>query len=83
TPPMPHALLSVGVSHVSFSFRGNDPVREALHAVFLSYALRNGMDLGLVHAWPLALSAALPAELRDAVSAVLLTRRDDGTARFL
>jgi 5-methyltetrahydrofolate--homocysteine methyltransferase len=52
---LPHALISGGVSNVSFSFRGNDPVREAIHAVFLYYAIRNGMDMGIVNAGQLAI----------------------------
>ena len=80
---LPHALISGGVSNVSFSFRGNDPVREAIHAVFLYYAIRNGMDMGIVNAGQLAIYDDLPAELRDAVEDVILTRRDDGTERLL
>ncbi len=80
---LPHALISGGVSNVSFSFRGNDPVREAIHAVFLYYAIRNGMDMGIVNAGQLAIYDDLPAELRDAVEDVILNRRDDGTERLL
>ncbi len=80
---LPHALISGGVSNVSFSFRGNDPVREAIHAVFLYYAIRNGMDMGIVNAGQLAIYDDLPAELRDAVEDVVLNRRDDGTERLL
>ncbi|MCZ5653041.1 dihydropteroate synthase [Escherichia coli] len=79
---LPHALISGGVSNVSFSFRGNDPVREAIHAVFLYYAIRNGMDMGIVNAGQLAIYDDLPAELRDAVEDVILNRRDDGTGAF-
>ena len=80
---LPHALISGGVSNVSFSFRGNDPVREAIHAVFLYYAIRNGMDMGIVNAGQLAIYDDLPAELRDAVEDVILNRRDDATERML
>ncbi|WP_278495419.1 methionine synthase [Pantoea vagans] len=80
---LPHALISGGVSNVSFSFRGNDPVREAIHAVFLYYAIRNGMDMGIVNAGQLAIYDDLPAELREAVEDVILNRRDDGTERLL
>lgn len=80
---LPHALISGGVSNVSFSFRGNDGVREAIHAVFLYHAIRNGMDMGIVNAGQLAIYDDLPAELRDAVEDVILNRRDDGTERLL
>ncbi len=80
---LPHAMISGGVSNVSFSFRGNDPVREAIHAVFLYYAIRKGMDMGIVNAGQLAIYDDLPAELRDAVEDVILNRRDDGTERLL
>ncbi len=80
---LPHALISGGVSNVSFSFRGNDPVREAIHAVFLYYAIRNGLRMGIVNAGQLAIYDDLPAELRDAVEDVILNRRDDGTERLL
>ena len=80
---LPHALISGGVSNVSFSFRGNDPVREAIHAVFLYYAIKNGMDMGIVNPTQLAIYADIPAELRDAVEDVVLNRREDGTERLL
>ncbi|RAH30031.1 methionine synthase [Pantoea agglomerans] len=80
---LPHAMISGGVSNVSFSFRGNDPVREAIHAVFLYYAIRKGMDMGIVNAGQLAIYDDLPAELREAVEDVVLNRRDDGTERLL
>ncbi|MDU6410018.1 MAG: methionine synthase [Yersiniaceae bacterium] len=80
---LPHALISGGVSNVSFSFRGNDPVREAIHAVFLYHAIRNGMDMGIVNAGQLAIYDDLPAELRDAVEDVVLNRRADSTERLL
>lgn len=80
---LPHALISGGVSNVSFSFRGNDPVREAIHAVFLYYAIRNGMDMGIVNAGQLAIYDDLPPALRDAVEDVILNRREDATDRLL
>ncbi|OAT50376.1 methionine synthase [Providencia heimbachae] len=80
---LPHAMISGGVSNVSFSFRGNDAVREAIHAVFLYYAIRNGMDMGIVNAGQLAIYDDLPSELKDAVEDVILNRRDDSTERLL
>jgi len=80
---LPHALISGGVSNVSFSFRGNNPVREAIHAVFLYYAIKNGMDMGIVNASQLAVYDDIPTELRDAVEDVVLNRRDDATERLL
>ncbi|QWQ17331.1 methionine synthase [Providencia rettgeri] len=80
---LPYAMISGGVSNVSFSFRGNDPVREAIHAVFLYYAIRNGMDMGIVNAGQLAIYDDLPTELKDAVEDVILNRRDDSTERLL
>lgn len=80
---LPHAMISGGVSNVSFSFRGNDPVREAIHAVFLYYAIRNGMDMGIVNAGQLAIYDDLPIELKQAVEDVVLNRRDDSTERLL
>jgi len=72
---LPHALVSGGVSNVSFSFRGNNPVREAIHAVFLYHAIRAGMDMGIVNAGQLAVYDDLPEELRTAVEDVILNRR--------
>jgi len=80
---LPHAMISGGVSNVSFSFRGNEPVREAIHAVFLYHAIRNGMGMGIVNAGQLAIYDDLPAELRDAVEDVILNRREEGTERLL
>ncbi len=80
---LPHAMISGGVSNVSFSFRGNDPVREAIHAVFLYHAIRNGMDMGIVNAGQLAIYDDLPDDLREAVEDVVQNRRDDGTERLL
>jgi len=80
---LPGALVSGGVSNVSFSFRGNDAVREAIHSVFLYHAIRAGMDMGIVNAGQLAVYDELPADLREAVEDVILNRRDDGTERLL
>ncbi|WP_045224117.1 methionine synthase [Methyloterricola oryzae] len=80
---LPHALVSGGVSNVSFSFRGNDPVREAIHAVFLYHAIQAGMSMGIVNAGQLAIYDELPAELRNAVEDVILNRRPDATERLL
>ena len=76
-------MISGGVSNVSFSFRGNDTVREAIHAVFLYYAIRNGMDMGIVNPAMLAIYADIPEELRNAVEDVVLNRREDGTEILL
>jgi len=80
---LPHARISGGVSNVSFSFRGNNPVREAIHSVFLYYAIKAGMDMGIVNAGQLAIYEDLPTELRDRVEDVILNRRDDATDRLL
>jgi 5-methyltetrahydrofolate--homocysteine methyltransferase len=80
---LPHAMISGGVSNVSFSFRGNNPVREAIHSVFLYHAIKNGMDMGIVNASMLAVYADLPAELRDRVEDVVLNRTPEGTDALL
>ncbi|NAW85308.1 methionine synthase, partial [Photobacterium halotolerans] len=80
---LPHAMVSGGVSNVSFSFRGNEPVREAIHAVFLYHCFKNGMDMGIVNAGQLAIYDDLADELREAVEDVVLNRRDDSTERLL
>jgi 5-methyltetrahydrofolate--homocysteine methyltransferase len=80
---LPHVMVSGGVSNVSFSFRGNNLVREAIHSVFLYHAIRAGMDMGIVNAGQLAIYADLPVDLRDAVEDVVLNRRDDATERLL
>lgn len=80
---LPYAKISGGVSNVSFSFRGNDPVREAIHTVFLYYAIQAGMDMGIVNAGQLGVYADLDAELRDRVEDVVLNRRPDATDRLL
>ena len=80
---LPHVLISGGVSNVSFSFRGNNRVREAMHSVFLYHAISAGMDMGIVNAGQLAVYDEIPNELRDAVEDVILNRRDDATERLL
>ena len=80
---LPHAMISGGVSNVSFSFRGNNPVREAIHAVFLYHAIKAGMDMGIVNAGQLAIYEDIPKELRERVEDVVLNRNDEGTDRLL
>jgi 5-methyltetrahydrofolate--homocysteine methyltransferase len=80
---LPHALISGGVSNVSFSFRGNNPVREAIHSVFLYHAIQAGMDMGIVNAGQLALYDDLPPKLRHSVEDVILNRSPDATEKLL
>jgi 5-methyltetrahydrofolate--homocysteine methyltransferase len=80
---LPHAMISGGVSNVSFSFRGNNPVREAIHAVFLYHAIKNGMDMGIVNAGQLAIYSDIPDDLRLAVEDVIQNSDDDATERLL
>lgn len=81
---LPHALISGGVSNVSFSFRGNNAVREAIHAVFLYHAIQAGMSMGIVNAGQLAIYEDIPKDLRDAVEAVILNTHDgSGTEKLL
>jgi 5-methyltetrahydrofolate--homocysteine methyltransferase len=80
---LPHALVSGGVSNVSFAFRGNDPVREAIHAVFLYHAIAAGMDMGIVNAGLLPIYADIPPDLLERVEDVVLNRRPDATDRLL
>ncbi|MEN9897952.1 MAG: hypothetical protein RLZZ66_1601 [Pseudomonadota bacterium] len=81
---LPYALISGGVSNVSFSFRGNNPVREAIHAVFLYHAIKAGLSMGIVNAGQLAIYEDIPHELRDAVENVILNRHSgDGTDNLL
>ena len=80
---LPWALTSGGLSNVSFSFRGNNPVREAIHAVFLYHAVAAGLDMGIVNAGQLTVFDDLPAELREAVEDVVLDRRPDATERLV
>ncbi|MCC7200259.1 MAG: methionine synthase, partial [Gammaproteobacteria bacterium] len=79
----PHALTSGGVSNVSFSFRGNDAVREAMHSVFLYHAIRAGLDMGIVNAGQLAIYEDIQPELRERCEDVVLNRRPDATERLL
>ncbi|WP_240229219.1 methionine synthase [Devosia lacusdianchii] len=83
TDTLPHVHISGGISNLSFSFRGNEPVREAMHAVFLYYAIQNGMDMGIVNAGQLAVYESIDPELRDACEDVILNRRPDATDRLL
>ena len=78
---LPYAHISGGVSNVSFSFRGNEPVREAMHAVFLYHAIRAGMDMGIVNAGALPVYDDIEPELRERAEDVLLNRRADATER--
>ncbi|MDD9157395.1 methionine synthase [Aliivibrio sp. S4TY2] len=80
---LPHAMISGGVSNVSFSFRGNNYVREAIHAVFLYHCFKNGMDMGIVNAGQLEIYDNVPKDLREAVEDVVLNRRDDSTEHLL
>ena len=80
---LPHVLTSGGVSNISFSFRGNDPVREAMHSVFLYHAIKAGLDMGIVNAGQLAIYEEIDPELREAAEDVLLNRRPDATERLL
>src|SRR3954470_20824045 len=80
---MPLTKVSGGVSNVSFSFRGNNPVREAIHSVFLYYAIKAGMNMGIVNASQLALYDDLPQELKDKVEDVILNRHSGGTEALL
>ena len=80
---LPHALVSGGLSNISFSFRGNNPVREAMHSVFLYHAIAAGMDMGIVNAGQLAVYADIPAAMRDLVEDVILDRSADATERLV
>jgi 5-methyltetrahydrofolate--homocysteine methyltransferase len=80
---LPHAGVSGGVSNVSFSFRGNNPVREAIHSVFLYHAIKAGMNMGIVNASQLAVYDDLPAELRNTVEDVIQNKNSDGTESLL
>ncbi|MGU3574327.1 methionine synthase [Brucellaceae bacterium C25G] len=80
---LPHVHVSGGISNLSFSFRGNEPVREAMHAVFLYHAIQVGMDMGIVNAGQLAVYESIDPELRDACEDVVLNRRSDATERLL
>ena len=80
---LPHALISGGISNVSFSFRGNNPVREAINSVFLYHAIREGLTMGIVNAGQLAVYDDLPEELRQVVEDVVLFRTPEGTENLL
>ncbi len=80
---LPYAKISGGVSNVSFSFRGNDPAREAIHTVFLYHAVKAGMTMGIVNAGMIGVYDDLPAEVREAVEDVVLNRRPDATERMI
>jgi len=79
----PHSYISGGISNVSFSFRGNNPVREAMHSVFLFHAIREGLSMGIVNAGQLAIYEGIDTELRELVEDVILNRRDDATERLV
>ncbi|MFT5133431.1 MAG: 5-methyltetrahydrofolate--homocysteine methyltransferase, partial [Gammaproteobacteria bacterium] len=80
---LPHALVSGGLSNVSFSFRGNNPVREAMHSAFLYHGIKSGMDMGIVNAGQLGIYDEIPKELLERVEDVLLNRRADATDRLV
>ncbi|MEH6404513.1 MAG: methionine synthase [Sneathiella sp.] len=80
---LPHAKISGGVSNMSFSMRGNNPMREAMHAVFLYHAVKAGMDMGIVNAGQLAVYSDIPEEMRKRVEDAVLNRREDATDRLL
>lgn len=80
---LPGAMISGGVSNVSFSFRGNNPVREAIHAVFLYYAIKAGLTMGIVNAGQLEVYSEIQPELRDAVEAVVLNKNEDATEKLV
>jgi 5-methyltetrahydrofolate--homocysteine methyltransferase len=80
---LPYALVSGGLSNVSFSFRGNNPVREAIHAVFLYHAIQQGMDMGIVNAGQLAIYSDIPEELKQRVEDVVLNRNPEATEALL
>jgi 5-methyltetrahydrofolate--homocysteine methyltransferase len=80
---LPHALVSGGVSNFSFSFRGNDPLREAMHTAFLYHAVNAGMDMAIVNAGQLGVYAEIPDDLRESIEDVVLNRRPDATERLI
>jgi 5-methyltetrahydrofolate--homocysteine methyltransferase len=80
---LPYAKVSGGVSNLSFSFRGNDPMREAMHSAFLYHAIKAGMTMGIVNAGQLTVYQDIPAELLERVEDVILNRRDDATERLV
>jgi 5-methyltetrahydrofolate--homocysteine methyltransferase len=80
---LPHCHISGGISNVSFSFRGNNPVREAMHSVFMYHAMRNGLSMGIVNAGQLTIYSNIPEDLLERVEDVILNRRSDATDRLL
>jgi 5-methyltetrahydrofolate--homocysteine methyltransferase len=80
---LPHARVSGGISNISFSFRGNNPVREAMHAVFLYHAIQAGLDMGIVNAGMLAVYEEIEPQLKEMVEDVILNRREDATERLV
>ncbi|MBL6691922.1 MAG: homocysteine S-methyltransferase family protein, partial [Pseudomonadales bacterium] len=80
---LPHAHTSGGISNVSFSFRGNNAVREAIHAVFLYHAVNAGLTMGIVNAGQLAIYEEIPPELRERIEDVIFNRREDATERLI
>ncbi|MBM73802.1 MAG: methionine synthase [Proteobacteria bacterium] len=80
---LPHAKVSGGVSNISFSFRGNDTIREAIHSVFLYHAIRAGMDMGIVNAGQLTVYEDIPVDLKELVEDLVLNKREDATERLL
>jgi len=80
---LPGALISGGLSNVSFSFRGNNPMREAMHSVFLYHAIKKGMDMGIVNAGQLAVYEEIPLELREAIEDIYFQRVENGTDKLL
>ena len=83
TEHCPHSSISGGISNVSFSFRGNNAVREAMHSVFLFHAIRQGLSMGIVNAGQLAIYEDIDSKLRELVEDVILNRRDDSTERLV
>ena len=80
---LPHAKVSGGVSNISFSFRGNNTVREAMHSAFLYHAIRAGLDMGIVNAGMLEVYEEIPKDLLELVEDVMLNRRPDATERLV
>lgn len=80
---LPHAKVSGGISNISFSFRGNDAIREAIHSVFLYHAIKAGLDMGIVNAGQLQVYDQIPPDIREAVEDVVLNRRPDATERLM
>jgi 5-methyltetrahydrofolate--homocysteine methyltransferase len=80
---LPHAKTSGGISNVSFSFRGNDVVREAMHSVFLYHAIRAGLDMGIVNPGMLQIYDEIPKDLLERTEDLILNRRPDATERLL